>query len=225
MPEATDRPAWPWFLAPMRDGFEGFRPPSGSFDPSGSWEHTYTVFVLQPERKAKAENPNKFGKLTVRRKPAGAGKFQLEVEESLMTRARSEMKTRATITCAVDRLATPRAWQLHARGRRGGSGKRRVARGEHRALRPDDAQGGGYRAGDQQLVAAGGRAAAAVRWRRAAPLRHARRSGPVQGRAVAAGGGDRGGGTRRQYDAPARVPADRATGSCRRTTGWTTNTG
>lgn len=112
MPEAGKSHAWPRFLAPLRGALERLHPPQGAFDPAGEWRQTYALYILAPARGAKSETPSPYGKLVLNRKPAEAGRFQLEVDLAISTRARSGLRTRATITCAADRLATPHEWQL-----------------------------------------------------------------------------------------------------------------
>ena len=114
MPESANNQPWPWFLAPLRKALERMHPPQGDFDPSGAWQQVYGVYILAPARGAKSETPTKYGKLVLTRKAAQAGRFQLEVEQEIFTRAKSGLRSRATLTCAVDRLATPQEWQLQS---------------------------------------------------------------------------------------------------------------
>src|SRR5436309_15076007 len=112
MPETSNSQAWPRFLAPMRKAVEQLKPPQGAFDPSGAWEHVYTVYIQESERLSKGEHPKPYGTLTLSRKAAQSGRFQLDVDCEIFTRARSGLRTRATLTCAADRLATPQEWRL-----------------------------------------------------------------------------------------------------------------
>ena len=98
----------------MREVLERLRAPEGPFDPQGEWEHRYSVCVLSPERGAKGEHPHPNGTLALKRKPAGEGRLTLEVDFSVSTRGPSGARTRASLTCAADRLATPREWELRA---------------------------------------------------------------------------------------------------------------
>lgn len=105
--------AWPPFLAPLRAALEPLALPQGGFDPLAAWEHHYTALVLGPARLAASENPHPGGSLQLRRTPAGDGRFTLAVEQRIGSRAGSSLVTQARIECAADRLATPRAWDLH----------------------------------------------------------------------------------------------------------------
>lgn len=98
----------------MREILAPLRVPEGPFDPQGAWEQRYSVCVLAPERGAKGEHPHPYGTLLLKRKPAGEGRLTLEVDLTLATRGPSGARTRASLTCAADRLATPREWELRA---------------------------------------------------------------------------------------------------------------
>ena len=63
---------------------------------------------------AKGEHPHPNGTLALKRKPAGEGGLTLEVDFTISTRGPSGARTRASLTCAADRLATPRQWELRA---------------------------------------------------------------------------------------------------------------
>ena len=105
---------WPFFLAPLRGVLERLRPPAGTFDPNGAWEHRYAVCVLAPERGARGEHPQPYGTLALGRKPIAGGGFALEVDLSISTRGRSGMRSRASLMCADDRFGTPRQWELRS---------------------------------------------------------------------------------------------------------------
>lgn len=107
--------AWPPFLAPLREVLEPLVRPAGPFDPQGAWEHHYTALVLGPARLAAGDHPHPQGSLRLRRTPAGEGRFTLEVEQRIGSRAGSCLVTQAKIDCTADQLATPRAWELHTR--------------------------------------------------------------------------------------------------------------
>jgi len=98
----------------MRKAVEQLQPPQGAFDPSSAWEHTYKVYIQESERGAKGEHPKPYGTLVLNRKAAESGRFQLDVNCEIFTRARSGLRTRATLTCAADRLATPQEWRLNS---------------------------------------------------------------------------------------------------------------
>lgn len=98
----------------MREMLEGLRLPQGKFEPQGEWEHNYAVCVLGPQRQAKGERPSRYGHLTLRRKPATGAGFALNVDFSTAARGGAGLRTRASLTCANDVLATPQAWELSA---------------------------------------------------------------------------------------------------------------
>lgn len=106
--------SWPRFIAPVRAVLERIRPPSGPFDPQGAWKHRYKVCALVPDRLGKGEHPQVYGNMILERRPAGAGRFTLEVEVSVVEWGQSGLHTRATLSCAADRLATPRRWTLQS---------------------------------------------------------------------------------------------------------------
>src|SRR5262249_38977069 len=114
MPEATQNQIWTLSVAPIREMLQRIRPPEGPFDPQAAWEHRYTVCSLTPERGAKGEHPHGYGKLVLKRKPAADGHFTLDVNFSISTRGPSGMRTQASLTCAADRLATLRKWELRS---------------------------------------------------------------------------------------------------------------
>ena len=95
------------FLAPARELLLKVRPPEGAFNPQSAWEHRYTVCLLGPERQEKGEHPQPYGKLVLKRAPAESGRFTLDVDQSIFTRGRSGNRTRASLTCAGDPVATP----------------------------------------------------------------------------------------------------------------------
>src|ERR1051326_5080391 len=114
MPEEKDLHSRMPFLTPIRDTLRRVAPPEGSFDPHAAWEHRYSVCMLAPERGAKGEHPHSYGKLVLSRKPDAAGQFTLDVKFSISTRGPSGMRTQASLTCAADRLATLRKWELQS---------------------------------------------------------------------------------------------------------------
>jgi hypothetical protein len=102
------------FLKPLAAALARWRPPAGPFRPEGAWEHAYAVLRLTPERGEKGEHPQPYGTLLLKRRPAEGGRFQLEVDLDIRTRARAGMRTRASIACAAGRLATLQAWELRS---------------------------------------------------------------------------------------------------------------
>jgi hypothetical protein len=111
MPDDMNAAPWPPFLAPLRQVLLRAPLPEGPFDPRGVWEHRYRVCVLVPERGARGEHPNPYGTLSIARKPSAADRFSLDVDFSISTRGPSGMRTRASLSCSADRLATPLAWE------------------------------------------------------------------------------------------------------------------
>ncbi|HTM50567.1 MAG TPA: hypothetical protein VL285_17860 [Bryobacteraceae bacterium] len=109
-----NNPVWRRFLAPALEILQKVRPPEGDFHPQGAWTHQYAVCLLNPERQEKGEHPQPYGKLLLKRNPAEAGRFNLEVEQSIFTRGRSGNRTRASLTCSSDRVASPLRWELRS---------------------------------------------------------------------------------------------------------------
>lgn len=97
-------------LNAVAEFLEAFQPPSGAFDPSGTWEHRYAIWLLLPKQRNLATKP--MGALQLRRKPAAGREFQLSVEQSAIQQDRTVYHAKAGIRCAADRLATPRQWEL-----------------------------------------------------------------------------------------------------------------
>jgi hypothetical protein len=112
MGNETSRASLPHSLAKAVECLEGFRAPSGPFDPNGAWEHKYAVWIVLPESQFGKTTP--FGALRIRREPAGADAARLEVSLAAIQGANrsSCYRAEAKMTCATDRLSTPRAWEL-----------------------------------------------------------------------------------------------------------------
>jgi hypothetical protein len=109
-----NNPVWMRFLAPALEVLQKVRPPQGDFNPQGAWSHQYAVCLLNPERQEKGEHPQPYGKLLLKRSPAEASRFNLEVEQSIFTRGRSGNRTRASLTCSADPVASPLRWELRS---------------------------------------------------------------------------------------------------------------
>ena len=80
--------------------FKGFNPPTGAFDPRGPWRHAYSAWVVGADTA---------GYLVVERSAT-----TLKVKQAIAQSAGATQHTEATLECADDDLATPRAWRLEA---------------------------------------------------------------------------------------------------------------
>ncbi len=120
MAEEKVSQSWTLFLGPIRETLERVPPLDGPFDPQAAWEHKYSVCTLTPERGAKGEHPRPIGKLVLNRKPGAQGTFSLDVNFAISTRGPSGMRTQASLTCAADRLASLRKWELRSEAVEGG---------------------------------------------------------------------------------------------------------
>lgn len=113
MPNQPTKPL-PRSLAATAACLKELQPPTGAFDPNGSWEHHYAVWILYPKNSPYAQPPVKSGGFRLRRKPVVDG---VSLDVSLATKmggGRAFYHTAAKITCAADELATPREWELRA---------------------------------------------------------------------------------------------------------------
>jgi hypothetical protein len=112
MANGTSTANLPHSLAKAMECLVGFEAPSGPFDPNGAWEHRYAVWIVLPESQFGKTTP--FGAFRIRRQPAGGDAARLEVSlASVQGGNRSSCyRAEARITCATDRLSTPRAWEL-----------------------------------------------------------------------------------------------------------------
>ncbi|MEW6359528.1 MAG: hypothetical protein AB1696_24535 [Planctomycetota bacterium] len=128
-----DQAQWPYSLAKARECLEGFQPPVGDFDPQGAWDHRYSVWKIVPnDRWQKTERAGVF---RIRRRPEGDQTVVLHVtlcteqgrgpapflHPDMPSRPEGKWKNLltlyhvdATVTCAADRLATPKSWELRA---------------------------------------------------------------------------------------------------------------
>jgi len=108
----ANEPTLPRSLSKVSACLEGFTPPVGSFDPHGAWEHRYAVWVLFPAQSGSVIQ--RAGALRLRREPSGRDAATLDVTLSTTMGGRvgSGYYVHARLTCATDRLATPRSWEL-----------------------------------------------------------------------------------------------------------------
>jgi len=86
--------------------FQGFRPPSGPFDPAGAWSSTYRLWMVQQW--------NSGGMLKLRRKPEDKG-VKLAVDQTILQWSGHVRFLEAELLCDADTLGTPRRWSLEAR--------------------------------------------------------------------------------------------------------------
>jgi len=91
-------------MAHFLDAFEGFRPPTGPFDPAGAWEHTYQIVMA-----VGSVTPQGTAKLT--RTPLDASTSRLRVEYHKRCPNGAQLCT-AEIVCRTDALSTPVSWSL-----------------------------------------------------------------------------------------------------------------
>lgn len=92
-------------LASIRAFLDSFSPPAGSFDPSGSWKHSYAI------RLEGVASP--VGYLEIQREASGGG-IALSVESAVAQFTGAVQHTKAKILCAADALCTPKSWQLES---------------------------------------------------------------------------------------------------------------
>jgi len=89
------------------DVIEDITPPEGPFDPQGRWEHTYQIWSVGVPR-------NQYGGfLMIKRRPSAKGKsLVLSIQKTVLQSSLTIHRTRATIQCSNDILATPRFWMM-----------------------------------------------------------------------------------------------------------------
>jgi hypothetical protein len=89
----------------IRRVLDNFSPPGGSFDPAGSWKHTYAIWL--------EENAGPAGYFEIAREPSGGG-IALTVESAIAQSTGAVQQIKAKIQCAADALATPKSWELES---------------------------------------------------------------------------------------------------------------
>lgn len=94
---------------------EGFRPPTGSFDPESAWESSYRLFIIghlsAPYREWQRVAA---GALRLRREPLTGGRFRLRVSFTAAQGIHgggSIDRVEAELICTSDRFATLRSWR------------------------------------------------------------------------------------------------------------------
>ena len=102
----------PHSLNIIRDYLDNYQPPIGSFDPSAEWEHRYVMWIALRGNAGKSW-PG--GALNIRRRLGESGRIKLEVDQVTSLRGPGGTgHTRATLTCASDRLSTPQTWEIES---------------------------------------------------------------------------------------------------------------
>ena len=119
MGNETSRASLPHSLAKAVECLEGFQAPSGPFDPNGAWEHKYALWIVLPESQFGATR--RLGGFRIKRTPASANDATLQVDLAAVLGGRafygkgtSCYRVSAQLTCATDRLSTPRSWDLRS---------------------------------------------------------------------------------------------------------------
>jgi len=100
----------PHSLDIVSDYFPKIEPPEGDFDPNGSWEHRYVMWIALRGRFGDSW-PG--GALRLIRRPSDGGEIELGLTQ--VTNVRGPTRTevvRASMTCASDRLSSPRSWRI-----------------------------------------------------------------------------------------------------------------
>ena len=98
------------YLDLLRDVLRDYIPPSGSFDPSGHWFHSYRLYTLVNARRLTLPKLRSGGKLSIERVPQAAGGATLHVNYEKTTQFAGVHTVRANLVCAGDELATPVKW-------------------------------------------------------------------------------------------------------------------
>ena len=87
---------------------QGFRPPSGEFDPRGRWKLTYGVYTFAAVTSATTPG-SRTGTLSVSREPRNGGSVvEMDFEQRLVGGASERVVAR--LVCRDDALATPSEW-------------------------------------------------------------------------------------------------------------------
>ena len=94
-------------LAGIEDLLGAFQPPTGPFDPEGSWKQAYQMHLGSDGQESAP------GFLEIRREVSGAG-LTLFVEMQVLHMTGGLQQTTAKIACANDPLCSPKSWQLES---------------------------------------------------------------------------------------------------------------
>jgi len=93
-------------LAPM---LGTYRPPTGPFNPAGSWRQAYGVYTLASTRGPAAR---RVGELVLSRRAQDAGQVELAVAYTKGLTGGTQKVTATLHTRADEKLATPRRWSF-----------------------------------------------------------------------------------------------------------------
>ncbi len=96
-------------------GLAGFAPPTGDFDPAGTWSHTFRLWMVSEKGGHSSQDIHYRGLLQITRKPLIEEKaISFEVRQAYLqdTHTPSVHDTQAKLLCADDALASPRRWTL-----------------------------------------------------------------------------------------------------------------
>ncbi len=104
MPKTTTQMADHFSLAHFLGGLEGFAPPTGRFDPSGSWRHGYHMLMG-------IGKVTRQGMLTVERTALADGTARLRAECTKRASGGTQRYI-AQLLCAADALSSPMSWEL-----------------------------------------------------------------------------------------------------------------
>lgn len=104
MPKTTTQMADHFSLAHFLGGLEGFTPPTGPFDPSGSWRHGYHMLMS-------VGKVTRQGMLIVERTPLADGTARLQVECTKRASGGTQRYV-ARLLCGANALSGPISWEL-----------------------------------------------------------------------------------------------------------------
>jgi len=101
---ARSRPLTLEFLRDLGT-LKDFVPPTGPFEPNGTWTTSYRLWLVQRHFGG--------GALTIRREPTDGG-IRLTVDLAVAEYAGYLRRTRTVVECASDTLCTPKSWTLES---------------------------------------------------------------------------------------------------------------
>ena len=96
-------------------GLAGFAPPTGDFDPAGTWSHAFRLWMVSEKGGHSSQDVHYRGLLQITRKPLLEEKaISFEVRQAYLQdiHTPSVHDTQAKLVCADDALASPRRWTL-----------------------------------------------------------------------------------------------------------------
>lgn len=114
MPDITQSTKLPYSLDILSDYLPNVTPPEGSFDPTGDWDHRYTMWIALRGIHGKS---HKGGALRIRRSATSSGGAELAISQVTgpMGGGGRISHTTAQAICDTDRLTTPRKWRIENR--------------------------------------------------------------------------------------------------------------